>query len=334
VENTATSGNVWGILLAGNGSGGNEFIVDGCHVRATTAAEGDYGVQLTPNAGGRVVVRNSVFANWRNPSLGFAIRTIRAAAYDAWIQNNTFVNNSYGYYNSFNPGTYHVTNNLFQDQAINDVLGSAPGTNTVITLTNSTTRATSTLSATPSDGNRFAQVFAFTSGYQLAQADTGAQGFGTDLSTDPTYPFSTDMSGATRTAPWDIGASEVPSSATELGSSSDALLCRTLDRTVASSSTLSQTETAIVVAGAVLRASVTRTSSTTAYVVVIQQRSVGTSAELQATATRVATSTAVLQQHGAVGVTSTAQLRRSTRPLKLTPTALDPSLNLTLERIS
>lgn len=42
--------------------------------------------------------------------------------------------------------------------------------------------------------------------YRLDTADAGAKGFGTDLSADANYPFSIDITGAARVAPWDIGA--------------------------------------------------------------------------------------------------------------------------------
>jgi len=42
--------------------------------------------------------------------------------------------------------------------------------------------------------------------YQLASTDTGAKGYGTDLSSDATFPITDDITGTTRTTPWDIGA--------------------------------------------------------------------------------------------------------------------------------
>jgi hypothetical protein len=58
--------------------------------------------------------------------------------------------------------------------------------------------------------SRVSQTFTFVNSgskqYQIAGTDAGAKGFGVDLSADATFPFSTDIAGSTRTAPWDIGA--------------------------------------------------------------------------------------------------------------------------------
>lgn len=59
-------------------------------------------------------------------------------------------------------------------------------------------------------GNRANQTVTFVDAagddYHLSDLDTGAKGFGTDLSADPTYPFNTDFNGSIRSVPWDIGA--------------------------------------------------------------------------------------------------------------------------------
>lgn len=64
--------------------------------------------------------------------------------------------------------------------------------------------------------DRYSQTFGFVDAanadYALTAGDTGAKGYGADLSTDANYPITTDISGATRTAPWDIGAFRVASS--------------------------------------------------------------------------------------------------------------------------
>lgn len=61
--------------------------------------------------------------------------------------------------------------------------------------------------------SRTSQTFTFVDAaggdWHLDGADAGAQGFGTDLSADPTWPFSVDFDGETRSAPWDIGADQV-----------------------------------------------------------------------------------------------------------------------------
>lgn len=51
--------------------------------------------------------------------------------------------------------------------------------------------------------------------YRLHNSDTGLKGLGADLSADADFPFSTDIGGATRSAPWCIGPSEADGAATQ-----------------------------------------------------------------------------------------------------------------------
>jgi len=61
----------------------------------------------------------------------------------------------------------------------------------------------------PGSNPRNSQTFTFVNAaagdLHLDDADTGAHGFGADLSAD-TYPVTLDIDGETRTSPWDIGA--------------------------------------------------------------------------------------------------------------------------------
>jgi len=60
--------------------------------------------------------------------------------------------------------------------------------------------------------DRVSQAFTFVNAaaappqYQLASGDAGAKGFGEVLSSDSADPYSVDITGTTRTTPWDIGA--------------------------------------------------------------------------------------------------------------------------------
>ena len=72
--------------------------------------------------------------------------------------------------------------------------------------------ATATLGT--GSNNRINQTFSFVDAamkdFHLAATDTGALTYGTDLSADPNYPFSTDIDGEARPhgASWDIGFDE------------------------------------------------------------------------------------------------------------------------------
>jgi hypothetical protein len=75
----------------------------------------------------------------------------------------------------------------------------------------SVTNASSDATA-PGTGSRTSQTFTFVNAaggdYHLASGDAGAKNFGTDLSADASYAFSTDFDGQTRSGSWDIGADE------------------------------------------------------------------------------------------------------------------------------
>ena len=95
-------------------------------------------------------------------------------------------------------------NCLTDDRGLSGAVGFA-GTYTTGTEYNASDDATA-----PGTNSRTGQTFTFVDAeggnYRLASGDVGAKGFGTNLSADPTYPFSIDFDGLTRTVPWDIGA--------------------------------------------------------------------------------------------------------------------------------
>lgn len=78
-----------------------------------------------------------------------------------------------------------------------------------------TTNNASTDNTAPSPNARNNQTFTYINAaggdFHIAGADKGARSFGADLSADASYPFSSDFDGATRTTPWDIGATKFES---------------------------------------------------------------------------------------------------------------------------
>lgn len=70
--------------------------------------------------------------------------------------------------------------------------------------------ASSDTTASVGAHSRISQTFTFVNAgagnYQLAGSDTGAKGFGVDLSADATYPISVDVTNTARSGTWDIGA--------------------------------------------------------------------------------------------------------------------------------
>lgn len=84
------------------------------------------------------------------------------------------------------------------------------GTFAAGTVTNASSDATA-----PGTGSRNSQTFTFVNAaakdYHLDATDTGARTFGTDLSGDAIYPFTTDVDGEAWGATWDIGFDKVAS---------------------------------------------------------------------------------------------------------------------------
>lgn len=82
-------------------------------------------------------------------------------------------------------------------------------------------------------GNRNSQTFTFVSpanlNFRLDPADTGATGHGQDLSAISIRPFSTDIMGATRSAPWDIGAFKADTGTAPTGDTEISVIAPTPD---------------------------------------------------------------------------------------------------------
>jgi hypothetical protein len=86
------------------------------------------------------------------------------------------------------------------------------------TFTNSNYNASSDATNTGGANDRISQAFTFVGkgieglDYHLTILDAGARTFGVSLSTDGSYPFSTDIDQAVRGSIWDIGADQITSS--------------------------------------------------------------------------------------------------------------------------
>jgi hypothetical protein len=165
------------------------------------------------NAGGCILVNCATYGNPGETSYGFIIQ---ADASTTRLYNCT----SYGCDTGFAAGLVATPASTFVI-AINCLaarVGASPfGGFTTSTFLGGPSWAGSsncasedTTSPTSGTGHRTSQTFSFvdpTHGdMRLTSADTGAQGFGTSLAADATYPFAIDFTGAAR-ATWDIGAS-------------------------------------------------------------------------------------------------------------------------------
>lgn len=126
------------------------------------------------------------------------IKIVNVAGGDSSVSNCTIVNCYYGITDGY--ADIRVRNTLIS------------GGNTCFNGSNkfgSDYNAASDATA-PGSNSRDSQTFTFNDAasddYRITTSDTGAYGYGTDLSADFYTPFSDDIVGTTRTGTWDIGA--------------------------------------------------------------------------------------------------------------------------------
>lgn len=171
-------------------SAGNFVIGVYIHDMTNAGAGGAAGISFGNGAG--TVCRSINNVVYACKTTGITLRQSGSYAY-----NDTVVGCATGYaLSSGNP----ILKNCIGASNTTDFSGTFSGS--------SRNNASSDTTATAGSGNRISQTFTFVGGgapYQLASTDTGAKGFGLDLSADATFPFDDDIAGSTRTA-WDIGA--------------------------------------------------------------------------------------------------------------------------------
>lgn len=208
--------------------------IDGIQVDRAPIGVAGAGIQLSASAG-NIVIRNCM-VRLRKPA-GSTVDPVgiqcNSSSFTGFFVNNViYATNtlgtwSYGIYAYFGTAHYLFNNTIYgtslgirangQALAINNlVAGILNGANSyygtwVAESDYNVTDSTDTLSGSTGVNNLVSQSFAFrnpSSGdFRLLPADTGARGNGLDLSSNPDYPFSTDISGQTRIA-WDAGSDE------------------------------------------------------------------------------------------------------------------------------
>ena len=177
-------------------NGGNYADISKCIVKAIVSG------------GTNACIRNNAsipFNVWNNivyDNVGFASAGIREHAASGMAQsyNNTAFNCYYGY-----DGSGVQKNNLAQG-CTNGFWGSFSGTST----NNCSDIVSDAPGLNPVTGN-VVFVDEGNDDFHLDESDTVAKDAGVDLSADADLPFSDDIDGDTRSAPWDIGADEYAS---------------------------------------------------------------------------------------------------------------------------
>ena len=201
IENTNAGSSVSGMSFVSNNTS-NDYRFIGCYIRNPNSTGNGTGVAHFQ--GGAVGTKldyfiNNIFEGW---NVGYNVADRATSA----LYTNTLVSCNTGSHIDGVAGNHNLTNNLYYNCGI-DIFGfdAARDTATYNATSNSTLGDDVT-----GTGNRVSQTFSFlTAGdYHLASGDTGAKGFGTDLSADAIYPFNYDIENAIRNGTWDIGCSQ------------------------------------------------------------------------------------------------------------------------------
>lgn len=195
-----------------------EFVrIVGCFIRLTGNYAGA-GIDVRPysNAGNLVctAVNNVLYSPATyNHDANAAIRSvthINTTNYPAVFLNNTM----YGFFRGIYTGDINT-----KVRAINNLIANTAGNSFSCAAfhADSNYNATDDSSSTGGANDRTNQTFSFVDAsnldFRLTSSDTGAKDHGTDLSSDPYFPFSVDINGTTRPqgSAWDIGAFEFQS---------------------------------------------------------------------------------------------------------------------------
>lgn len=186
----------YALNLVGAANNGDGYLVDGCIVKLIGTTTDQYGIRLF---GGSVesIVRNCIVYDF-NSTGSVGISGVMASN-TSRMDNNTAQNCTLG----FTTG--------YLDTIIRNCLASGCTNGFTATgdwYTGSDYNASDLASDAPGANSRNSQTFTFVDAanddFHLASSDTGALGFGIDLS----GTFTTDIDGETRTGTWDIGADE------------------------------------------------------------------------------------------------------------------------------
>lgn len=209
---TCPASAVGGQTVAFNGvSAGGQQVLLQCYVSGvmhasdTSQCVGYKSIGAHENA----VIVNCLFTGYTNIGNGTNTAILCAAAagsYDSvTVYNTTIYKCAVGISNANATLSPRLVNNLYDRGGLGVHTGYSTTGGAFTGNNNASTEADA-----PGTANRNSQTFTYVNAatdWHLGAGDTGATGFGADLSGDGTYAFSSDFDGTTRTVPWDIGCS-------------------------------------------------------------------------------------------------------------------------------
>jgi len=175
--------------------GPNGVVISHCIIKSD---EGENGIEVSSLSGASTIyIYNNILYDLG--TRGILINDANATAY---VYNNTIDGtSSVGIYAQ--AGTTVAKNNLAANCSSYSYYGTFDG--------NSDYNVSDDGEDTGGAHDESSQTFTFAGAadYHLDSADAGAQGYGTDLSSDGSLAFEDDIDGDTRDTPWDCGADQV-----------------------------------------------------------------------------------------------------------------------------
>ena len=202
IVTSSTSGATYNYNLLGTSSSPYDIrITDGIIVRDVDAS----GVEAIrgDNASGRITFANNLFIGPEGDN-SCAIQTWHASC-STFTYNNTFYRQNKGFFSNTGGTIGRIFNNIFVDcdTAVHHNSGTEPTVDY-----NTTDNSVIGYGFTAGTENQTSKSFIFEDSangrFWIDIEDTGARGFGLDMSSDTYYPFSVDVLAATRSA-WDCG---------------------------------------------------------------------------------------------------------------------------------
>jgi len=189
-------------------------LVTGVKIHGNILKEGNptsnfrLGVRVIANTAGPHYIWNNLLTGFTSTSGGAMQLASDFGQRNFYIFNNTVVNCSTG-----------IITDYGRAQAINNLVYGCTNAFSGDFVSGSDYNATDIADTTQGELNtpthdRASQTFTFVNApggdYHLGGADAAAKDWGLNLSSSAILPFSSDLDGATRVAPWDIGADEAP----------------------------------------------------------------------------------------------------------------------------
>ena len=208
-ETNVTAGSKFMVYVNTGTMSGIDHKIYNCLLQGLNSTfNGNCGIMVQGSGFGAVFLWNDIIYGFNGTSADGI--NIADSSMNAYVYNCTLYGNSGGLASA--AGSVLVKNTVAQANTNYDFNG-AWGTGTDYNV--------SADSSAPGLNSKTNKTVAFANAaigdFHLSLTDSSAHGAGEDLSTDPYIPFSSDIDGQPRVAPWDMGADQAPYLDIEIG---------------------------------------------------------------------------------------------------------------------